>query len=54
MLTKRMLASVPGMGLSEALTFAVEMNALARGTDDCKAGIQAFLDRTDPPWSREA
>lgn len=53
-LTKQMLASVPGMGLSEALTYAVQMNALARGTADCKAGIGAFLDRTDPPWKGNA
>jgi methylglutaconyl-CoA hydratase len=26
------------------------MNAFARGTDDCQAGIQAFLDKQPPPW----
>lgn len=49
-LTKRMLAQVPGMGLQEALTYATQMNAFARGTDDCQAGIAAFLSKTDPPW----
>ena len=49
-LTKQLLADVPGMGLSEALDHAVQLNALARGTDDCKAGITAFLGKTDPPW----
>lgn len=49
-LTKRLLADVPGMGLGEALGHAVQLNALARGTDDCKAGIAAFLGKTDPPW----
>jgi methylglutaconyl-CoA hydratase len=49
-LTKQMLASVPGMGYREALEYAVHMNAFARGTDDCRAGIQAFLDKSDPPW----
>ncbi len=49
-LTKRLLADVPGMGLTEALDHAVQLNALARGTDDCKAGIAAFLGKTDPPW----
>ncbi len=49
-LTKRLLADVPGMGLREALDHAVQLNALARGTDDCKAGIAAFLSKTDPPW----
>ena len=51
-LTKQMLAQVPGMGLQEAVDYAVQMNAFARGTDDCQAGIQAFLDKTDPPWKK--
>jgi methylglutaconyl-CoA hydratase len=51
-LTKRMLAQVPGMGLQEALSYATQMNAFARGTEDCQAGIAAFLDKTDPPWKR--
>jgi methylglutaconyl-CoA hydratase len=53
-LTKQMLAQVPGMGLDEALDYAVQMNAFARGTDDCQAGIQAFLDGEDPPWKQAA
>jgi len=51
-LTKQMLSRVPGMGLDEALDYAVQMNAFARGTDDCQAGIDAFLNDEDPPWSR--
>jgi len=51
-LTKQMLARVPGMGLDEALDYAVQMNAFARGTEDCQAGIEAFLNDEDPPWSR--
>ncbi len=53
-LTKRLLADVPGMGLSEALGHAVQLNALARSTDDCRAGIAAFLSKTDPPWKAGA
>ena len=53
-LTKRMLARVPGMGLDEALDYAVQMNAFARSTDDCRAGIDAFLKDEDPPWKRSA
>lgn len=49
-LTKRMLAQVPGMGLREALGYAAQMNAFARGTADCQAGIAAFLNKQDPPW----
>ena len=49
-LTKKMMAQVPGMGLREALAYATQMNAFARGTPDCQAGIAAFLGKTDPPW----
>jgi methylglutaconyl-CoA hydratase len=51
-LTKRLLADLPGMGLSEALRHATNLNALARGTDDCKAGVGAFLRKEAPPWKR--
>ncbi|MFB6250042.1 MAG: enoyl-CoA hydratase/isomerase family protein [Salinibacter sp.] len=50
-LTKRMLAQVPGMGLEEALDHAVQMNAFARSTEDCQAGIEAFLNDDNPPWA---
>jgi methylglutaconyl-CoA hydratase len=49
-LTKQMMAQLPGMGLAGALDYAVQMNAFARGTDDCQAGIDAFLEGEDPPW----
>jgi methylglutaconyl-CoA hydratase len=51
-LTKRLLADVAGMGLSEGLSYAARLNALARSTDDCKAGIGAFLDKEDAPWKK--
>ena len=51
-LTKELLAELPGMSLTEALNYAARLNARARGTDDCKAGIAAFLNRTDPPWRK--
>lgn len=51
-LTKQMMAQVPGMGLDEALSYAIHMNAFARDTDDCQAGIEAFLNKTDPPWKQ--
>ncbi len=51
-LTKQLLADVPAMGLSEGLSYAARLNALARATDDCRAGVAAFLDKTDPPWAR--
>lgn len=49
-LTKRLMARMPGLGLDEALSAAAQMNALARGTADCQAGIAAFLSKEDPPW----
>jgi len=51
-LTKGMIGRVPGMGFDEAIAYAIQMNAFARGTDDCKAGISAFLRKTDPPWKQ--
>ena len=49
-LTKRLLADVPSMGVSEGLGYAARLNALARATDDCRAGVAAFLAKTAPPW----
>lgn len=51
-LTKRMLAQLPGMGFQEALAYAAQVNAFARGTEDCRAGIDAFLNKTEAPWKR--
>ncbi len=53
-LTKTLLADVQGMGWQEALDHAVQVNAFARGTEDCQAGITAFLNDEDPPWKAEA
>ena len=53
-LTKRLLAQVDGMSLDEALSYATDLNALARSTADCQAGIDAFLNKTDPPWKARA
>lgn len=50
MLTKRLLAQVRGMGLQEAVGHAVQVNAFARGTADCQAGIDAFLNKRPAPW----
>ncbi|MEM9664283.1 MAG: enoyl-CoA hydratase-related protein [Bacteroidota bacterium] len=50
-LTKRLLLSVPSLGLREGLDAAIHANAFARGTEDCQAGIAAFLHKTRPPWS---
>jgi methylglutaconyl-CoA hydratase len=52
-LTKEALAQTGGMGLSEALGYAARLNAFARSTDDCQAGISAFLEKRDPPWKED-
>lgn len=48
--TKRMLADLQDMPLKEALAFAAKMNAHARATDECKAGVQAFLNKEKLIW----
>ncbi len=49
-LTKDLLARIGEMNLSDGVAFAAQMNAKARATDDCKQGIQAFLDKKDLNW----
>lgn len=49
-LTKQMIATVPTMSVENALNYAAEMNAKARGTADCKRGIAAFLNKEKLSW----
>jgi methylglutaconyl-CoA hydratase len=49
-LTKQMIGEVQAMPLQAALDYAAEMNAQARGTDDCKRGIAAFLNKEKLKW----
>ena len=48
--TKQMIAKVQSMPLEAALNFAAEMNAHARASQDCKKGVQAFLDKQKATW----
>lgn len=50
MLTKQMIASVQSMKLEDALIFASKMNANARGSDDCKKGVVAFVNKEKITW----
>lgn len=50
--TKQMVAKVQSLALHDALTFASEMNAKARGSEDCKRGIQAFLNKEKITWDK--
>jgi methylglutaconyl-CoA hydratase len=45
-MTKRLLYDIDADDMSTAIAKGVETNAKARMTDDCKAGIARFLDKT--------
>lgn len=49
-LTKQMIGAVPSMSIEHALNYAAEMNAKARGSEDCKRGIAAFLNKEKLSW----
>ena len=44
-LSKRLLYQTDGVSFEEAIRVGAQVNALARMTDDCRAGIDRFLDR---------
>jgi methylglutaconyl-CoA hydratase len=46
---KYMLRNLPSTR-QDALKFAAEMNAMARSSDDCKRGIDAFLNKEKLSW----
>lgn len=49
-ITKNMISHLQSMPLEAALSYAAEMNAKARGTEDCKRGIAAFLNKEKLVW----
>lgn len=49
-LCKEMLSKLHGLNLPDSLDFAANMNAAARMTPDCKAGIAAFLNKEKMRW----
>ncbi len=49
-ITKEILSKVQGMDIQNALEFAARMNAATRMTDDCKRGINAFLNKDTVEW----
>jgi methylglutaconyl-CoA hydratase len=48
--TKALLAELDSMPFNEAIDHAARANAEARRSEDCLAGVQAFLDKKDAPW----
>lgn len=51
MLTKKMIVHSQYDGLNEALNEAAKLNAEARSIEDCKKGIEAFLNKQKPDWT---
>ena len=46
-LTKRLLYQMDGMGFDDALEAGVDVNTIARMTDDCREGVSRFLRKAD-------
>jgi methylglutaconyl-CoA hydratase len=44
-LTKRLFYGIDGLAFDEAIARGAEVNALARSTEDCRAGVTQFLQR---------
>ena len=51
--TKRLFVELPHLPLDAALEAAAAENAAARGTDECREGIAAFLEKRKPDWIKE-
>jgi methylglutaconyl-CoA hydratase len=49
-LIKKMVADIPNFPVDQGLRFAAKMNAHARGTEDFRKGIQAFLSNEKLEW----
>uniref|UniRef100_E6QL75 Enoyl-CoA hydratase/isomerase n=1 Tax=mine drainage metagenome TaxID=410659 RepID=E6QL75_9ZZZZ len=49
--TKRLMAAQNKTWLDTAVEAAMEANARARGTDDFREGISAFLEKRRPSWT---
>ncbi len=47
---KEMLKTIPSMTRDEALDYAAKQNAVARGSEDCRKGIDAFLQKQPLKW----
>lgn len=48
--TKLMIAELQNLSLDDGLELAVKKNAIARESNDCKKGIDAFLNKKDLNW----
>jgi methylglutaconyl-CoA hydratase len=50
-MTKQLLSDIKGKTLNEQLNMAAVANAKARSTEDCKKGINAFLNKEKLSWN---
>lgn len=50
-ITKQLLSDIKGKTLNEQLNMAAEANAKARSSNDCKKGINAFLNKEKLSWN---
>ena len=48
--TKQMISKVQSLELHDSLTFAAEMNAKARESEDCRKGISAYVNKEKITW----
>lgn len=49
-LIKELFSRIHGMSVTDALSYASNLNALTRMTDDCKKGMEAFLKKEPIQW----
>jgi methylglutaconyl-CoA hydratase len=47
---KEMMRAIPAMSRDKALDYAAKQNAQARGSEDCRKGIDAFLNKQPLKW----
>lgn len=48
--TKKIIQQASELNFSDFITLAIETNAKARGSEDCKRGIAAFLNKETITW----
>ncbi len=49
-LSKRLLYQMDSMGIEAALEAGAQANAIARTTEDCRAGVEKFLSKARSHW----
>ncbi len=52
-LTKELLREIDPLDLEEAMSYAANINALSRTTEDFKKGIASFLEKKKITWDKE-